>query len=114
MDQVLRGFAVGGRGYGYTSVPDGETKYDKTGRLRADGFKLVVVPEEARIILRIYRAFIDGKAITRIAKNLNEEQVPTKSKLRGGWNVSTLSRILKDEKYTGRFVWNKTTTLKIR
>ena len=112
MGQVLRGFAVGARGYGYTSVPDGETKYDKKGRLRADGFKLVVLPEEARIIQRIYRAFIEGKAITRIAKDLNEEQVPTKSKLRGGWNVSTLSRILKDEKYTGRFVWNKTTTLK--
>lgn len=112
MGQVLRGFAVGCRGYGYTSVPDGESKYDKKGRLRADGFKLVVVPEEARIVQRIYRAFIDGKAVTRIAKELNDEQVPTKAKLRGGWNVSTISRILKDEKYTGKFVWNRTTTVK--
>ena len=54
---------VGRRGYGYSSVPDGESKYDKKGRLRADGFKLVVVPEEARIVQRIYRDFIDGKAV---------------------------------------------------
>jgi hypothetical protein len=33
-------------------------------------------------------------------------------KLRGGWNVSTISRILKDEKYTGKFVSNRTTTMK--
>ncbi len=31
---------------------------------------------------------------------------------RGGWNVSTNSRILKDEQYTGKIVWNRTTTLK--
>src|SRR5687768_15681040 len=112
MGQVLRGFAVGSRGYGYTSAPDGESKYDKKGRLRADGFKLQVAPEEARVVQRIYRDFIEGQAITKIAKALNEEQVPTKAKLRGGWNVSTISRILKDEKYTGRFIWNRTTTVK--
>jgi hypothetical protein len=38
--------------------------------------------------------------------------VPTKVKLRGGWNVSTISRILKDEKYTGTFIWNRTTSVK--
>jgi transposase IS66 family protein/recombinase len=82
------------------------------GRLRADGFKLVIVPEEARIIQRIFRNFIDGKAVTKIAKEMNAERVPTKARLKGGWNVSTISRILKDEKYIGRFVWNRTTTAK--
>jgi DNA invertase Pin-like site-specific DNA recombinase len=112
MGQVLRGFSVGSRGYGYASVPDGETKHDKKGRLRADGFKLVIVPEEARIIQRIFRDFIDGKAVTKIAKEMNAERIPTKARLKGGWNVSTISRILKDEKYIGRFVWNRTTTAK--
>ncbi|HEX2670917.1 MAG TPA: recombinase family protein, partial [Polyangiaceae bacterium] len=88
MGQVLRGFSVGSRGYGYATVPEGQSKYDKKGRLRAEGFKLVIVPEEARIIQRIFRAFIDGKAVTKIAKELNEEHVPTKAKLKGGWNVS--------------------------
>jgi DNA invertase Pin-like site-specific DNA recombinase len=112
MGQVLRGFSVGSRGYGYSSVPEGESKYDKKGRLRADGFKLVIVPEEARVIQRVYRDFIAGKSITQIAKELNEERVPTKVRLKGGWNVSTVSRILKDEKYIGRFVWNRSTRVK--
>lgn len=54
----------------------------------------------------------DGKAVTKIAKELNDEKVPTKVKLKGGWNVSTVSRILKDEKYIGRFIWNRMTTVK--
>jgi hypothetical protein len=78
MGQVLRGFSVGGHGYGYTTVAQGESKYDKKGRLRADGFKLVIVPDEARIIQRIFRDFIACKAITKIAEDLNDESVPTK------------------------------------
>lgn len=54
MGQVLRGFTVGSLGYGYKTKPVGETKYDKTGRLRADGFKPEIVPEEARIVKRIF------------------------------------------------------------
>lgn len=112
MGQVLRGYSVGGHGYGFTTVPDGESKYDGKGRLRADGFKIVIVPDDARIIQRIFRDFIGGHAITKIAKALNDEHVPTKVRLRGGWNLSTVARILKDEKYIGRFVWNRTTSVK--
>ncbi|MBK8998852.1 MAG: recombinase family protein [Myxococcales bacterium] len=110
--QVLRGFSVGSRGYGYSSVPEGESKLDKKGRLRAVGFKLVVIPEEARVVQRIYREFIAGHAVTKIAKALNEGRVPTKVRLKGGWTLSTVARILKNEKYAGRFIWNKTTTVK--
>ena len=112
MGQILRGFSVGSRGYGYDTVPVGESKYDKKGRLRADGFKLVIIPEEAQIIRRIFKAFIEGKAITKIVRELNEERVPTKARLKGGWNVSTVSRILKDEKYIGTFLWNRTMSVK--
>jgi DNA invertase Pin-like site-specific DNA recombinase len=112
MGQVLRGFSVGAHGYGYTTVPEGESKFDKKGRLRADGYRLAIIPEEARIIQRIFREFIDGKAITKIAKDLNDEKIQTKKSLKGGWNLSTLGRILKDEKYIGRFIWNRTTTVK--
>jgi hypothetical protein len=112
MGQVLRGFSVGAHGYGYTTVPEGDSKYDKKGRLRPDGFKLAIIPDEARIIQRIFREFIAGKAITKIAKDLNDEKVRTKKSMKGGWNLSTLGRILKDEKYIGRFVWNRTTSVK--
>ena len=112
MGQVLRGYTMGRHGYGYTTIPDGDLRPDKKGRLRANGFKPQIVPEEARIIQRIFQDFTNGKAITKIAKDLNDEKTPTKQRLKGGWNVSTIARILKDDKYTGKFVWNKTTTVK--
>ena len=112
MGQVLRGYSVGHHGYGYTTVPEGESKFDKKGRLRAEGFKIVIAPDEARVIQRIFRAFIDGDAVTKITKDLNDEHVPTKARLKGGWSLTTVSRILRDEKYIGRFIWNRTTTVK--
>lgn len=110
--QVLRGFSVGSCGYGYSSVPEGQSKLDKKGRLRADGFKNVVIPEEARVVQRIYRDFIAGHAVTKIARELNEERVPTRGRLKGGWTLSTVARILKNEKYVGRYRWNRSTTVK--
>ena len=51
-------------------------------------------------------------SITQIAKTLNDEKIPTRNHPEGGWRTSTIARILKDEKYIGRYTWNKTKTLK--
>lgn len=112
MGQIVRGYTIGSLGYGYRSVPVGETKYDKKGRLRAVGFQAQIVPEEAAVITRIFREFTQSAAINRIAKDLNIERVPTRKRMKGGWNVSTISRILKNEKYTGKFIWNACTSVK--
>jgi len=112
MGQVLRGYSMGGSTYGYKSLPDGDTKLDKKGRLRANGFKRVIVAEEALIIQRLFKEFCAGKAITKLAQEFNSELIPTKNRLKGGWNVSTMARILKDEKYLGRYTWNKTKAIK--
>ncbi len=112
MGQILRGYTIGSLGYGYKSVPKGETKYDKKGRLRADGFCAEIVPEEAQVIKRCFDSFVEGKAIQAIVQELNTEKVPTRKRLKGGWNVSTVSRILKNEKYRGKFIWNKSTSVK--
>ena len=112
MGQIIRGYTIGGLGYGYKSVPVGETKYDKKGRLRAVGFNAQIIPEESEIIRRIFKDFVEGRAITAIAKEMNKEKVPTRKSMKGGWNVSTISRILKNEKYTGKFIWNSCTSVK--
>lgn len=112
MGQIVRGYTIGYLGYGYRSVPVGETKYDKKGRLRAVGFQPQIVPEEAAIISRIFKDFTEGNAINRIARELNTEKISTHKSMKGGWNVSTISRILKNEKYTGKFIWNTCTTVK--
>jgi len=111
--QVRRGFNVGAKTYGYVSVAQGQMRIEK-GRARWDGHKLEVAPEQARVVRRIFDAFIGGRAITAIVKALNEERVPTatsatpKRPLKAAWTVSTVSRILKNAKYVGHYVWNRT------
>jgi site-specific DNA recombinase len=107
MGQKLRGFVVGENTYGYRHKPVGELKVDRHGKMRPDGYKAVIEPEEAEVIRRIYREFIAGKSITAICQELNQDAVPTHKKLRGGWNTSSVSRILKNQKYIGNWVWNK-------
>ena len=103
---------MAGISYGYESVPVGELKPDKKGRLKADGYTQKIVPEEARIIKRIFADFVDGKSLNAIVKELNRDKVSCRKRLRGGWNVSTVSRILKNEKYKGTYIWNRTTSTK--
>ena len=95
LGQINRGFTMGSLGYGYKSVPVGETKLDKKGRLRADGYTAQIIPEEASVVRRIFLEFTEGKAVNTIAKELNADSIPTRKSLKGGWNVSTISKILK-------------------
>ena len=106
--QKLRGFVVGENTYGYRHQAVGEIKVDSKGRMRAEGYKAVIEPEEANIIKRIYQGFVQGKAISELSRQLNAEGIPTHKHLRGGWNTSSISRILKNKKYMGYWVWNKT------
>ena len=108
MGQKLRGFVVGENAYGYRHKPVGDLRIDKHGKMRPDGYKAVIEPEEAEIIKRIFQEFVAGKSITSICQRLNSDHLPTHKRLRGGWNASTISRLLKCTKYKGHWVWNKT------
>jgi len=103
--QKLRGYSTGESVYGYKSHPVGELRLNKKGQAKYDGMVHKICEEEASIVRRIYREFVGGKSINAIAQGLNEEKVQTKRSR--DWNTSTLSRILKNEKYTGRWVWRK-------
>lgn len=105
--QKLRGYSTGEKVYGYKSQPVGELKLNKKGQPKYEGMIHKICEEEAIIIKRIYKEFLEGKSIHAIATGLNKDKVPTKKKLFGGWNTSTISRILKNEKYTGHWVWRK-------
>ncbi len=108
--QKERGFCVGERTFGYRSVPVGTLRMDKKGRPRPDGYKMVVEPREAAIVQRIFRDFAAGNALTRILKNLNREGVAGQVRSAKGWSPATLTRMLRNEKYVGRWVWNRTET----
>ncbi len=66
-----------------------------------------IEPEEADVVRRMYREFIRGKSVGKITKELNQDKIPTKRRHSGGWNTSTVSRILKNEKYRGLWIWRK-------
>jgi site-specific DNA recombinase len=104
--RALKGRSTGGRLFGYRTSPG------------TDGAKWVLFEPEAEIVRRIFRMYIATLSMKAIAVKLNEEGVafPAKTTRRGpvrrGWALSTIQTILLNEKYRGRWVWNKTTFVK--
>ncbi len=105
--QKLRGFSAGENVYGYLSQPVGELRFNKRGQAKYEGKVHKINAEEAEVVRRIFQEFISGNSIHKIATKLNEDKVPTKKNMNGGWNVSTVARILKNEKYNGTWDWRK-------
>ena len=62
--------------------------------------KLVVNPEQAKIVKLIYRLFLDGMTPYSIAKELTNRQIKTPTG-KDKWNQTTVIRILTNEKYKG-------------
>ncbi len=110
LGQKIRGFTVGEATYGYHSEPVGEMRLDRRGRPRPDGYRMVIEPSEATVVRRIFEHFSEGQAITAIVKALNSEDVPGRRRTGRGWTPSTVSRILRNAKYIGRWTWNRTET----
>jgi DNA invertase Pin-like site-specific DNA recombinase len=106
--QKERGFFVGEKTFGYRSVPVGEMRMDKKGRPRPEGYRMEIEPKDAAVVLRIFTSYADGTPLTRIVKTLNEESVPGAIRAAKGWSPATISRILDNEKYAGRWIWNRT------
>ena len=72
---------------------------------------LEVVPEEAGIIRRIYREYLDGAGKEAIARKLNQEGIPS---MNSKWRPSTIHEILYNEKYVGNMLLQKKITLDFR
>lgn len=79
--------------------------YDK------DSFgKLVIVEEEAEVIRYIYSSYLSGLSVREIAENLSAAKIPT-VKGKEVWNSGTVRNILRNEKYCGDVLMQKTFTL---
>jgi len=70
----------------------------------------VIVEKEAETVRLIYRMFLEGKTCGAIAKNLIDRGVPTPTG-KQSWNPATVRRILKNEKYKGSAILQKTYTI---
>ena len=88
----------------------------------ADIHKLVIDDEAAAIVRRIFLMVIDNMPRGEIVKILNEEGVPTPAVYKkqkgctrdwfpdgkkGGWNTTTVAKIVRDERYAGHMVSHK-------
>ena len=90
-------------------MPHGQTVIVKRSSPRPEGYKLEVEYREAKVILQIFKAYRDGVSIRRIVRILNEDGVLGRNNLKMKMGShSTISRILENEKYIGKWVWNKT------
>lgn len=107
--QKQRGFIVGEATFGYRSVPVGAWRMDKKGRSRPEGYRMVIDSGEAAIVLRIFQDFAGGSSESRIVRWLNEQSVPGRRRS-NGWSPATVHRILRNEKYMGRWIWNRSGT----
>ena len=72
----------------------------------SDG-ELQIVPEEADVVRRIYRLYLEhGWGATRIVRLLNREKIPTATGLIGRWSAVVVSSILRNPVYAGRIRWD--------
>jgi len=97
--KVKAGLSAGGQAFGYKADP-------------LNKGKLIIVPEEAQVVVRIYEDYAEGKSPKAIAHALNAENAPAPRGAR--WNSSALygweqrgSGILRNHLYAGQIVWNK-------
>ena len=72
---------------------------------------LVVNKEQAVLVKRIYREFMQGKTAWAIAQTLTNEKIPTPSGKSTNWRVSVINSILTNEKYKGAALLQKKFTV---
>lgn len=107
--RAREGFSAGGGCFGYTTTRD--TQNALAGRNPKS--VIVIDPPAAEVVRRIFKLYIDGFGTKAIAELLNREGVRApydgrKNKTNGaGWGHTTVRSILVNERYVGRFVWNK-------
>lgn len=68
-----------------------------------------IVPEEAAVIRFIAESFLSGESLNGIKKKLEEKGIRTPAG-REKWSAETIQRILKNEKYAGDVLLQKTYT----
>ena len=79
---------------GYRRGPDGQPE---------------IVPEEAEVVKRIYRRYLDGCSLAQIKRELEADGVPTASGIQG-WTYQVVRNILTNERYIGDALLQKTYT----
>src|SRR5690625_2278810 len=79
------------------------------GYTKDENNKLVINPEQAKIVKRIYREYLEGSSLVQIARGLESDEILTAAK-RTKWRPESIKKILQNEKYIGDALLQKTYT----
>ncbi|MBD3948433.1 recombinase family protein [Tuanshanicoccus lijuaniae] len=79
------------------------------GYTKDDDGNLIIDEEEAKVVKRIFREYLDGASLRDIAIGLEKDGILTGGKKKK-WHLSTIQGILQNEKYMGDALLQKTIT----
>jgi len=79
------------RFYGYEKGGDGQPR---------------IIPEQADVVRRVYQSYLAGQSVMKIKAALENEKIPS-STGKSEWSVSTLQYMLRNEKYIGDAILQK-------
>ena len=108
--RALKGLSTGGIPIGYTSVPEHGPDGDVIGK------KVILDEPRAELVRRIFRMYLEGLSLDRIAYKLNDEKVEParRGKYKNkGWNAGTIREILRNEAYVGVWTYGKRRWVKV-
>lgn len=77
------------------------------GYTKDENGNLVIDPEQAKVVKRIYREYLEGKSHGSIAKGLEKDGIPNGSGKKKWWDTN-IRQILMNEKYMGDALLQKT------
>jgi site-specific DNA recombinase len=80
------------------------------GYTKDENGELVIVPEEAELVRRIFRLYLEGSSIVQIGKILDDEGIITVTGLTQ-WCPGVIDKMLSNEKYMGDVLQQKTYTV---
>ena len=79
------------------------------GYTKGNDGKLVIDPEQSEVVKRIYREYLEGSSMDRISAGLEADGILTGAG-KEKWHTSTINKILRNEKYMGDALLQKTYT----
>lgn len=79
------------------------------GYRKGEDGKPEIVPKEAEVVRKIFKAYLDGESLRSITERLTREGIPAKNEDEK-WTVQIVQNILNNEKYTGDVLLQKTYT----
>lgn len=79
------------------------------GYTKDENGQLVVDPKQAEIVKQVYREYLEGYSINKIAEHLEAQGALTGAGKKK-WHTSTINKILRNEKYIGDALLQKTYT----